>query len=86
MGQTKKKLVVKEVKELSPLADVYELSPYCKYIVMLKRSQIALNQNAELMQKGREIIKIFGAFSIPCAIFVGSLEDMQIVELQAVKE
>jgi len=85
MAQTKKKITVKEVKELTPLADVYELSPYCKYIVMIKRSQIALSQNAELMQKGREIIRIFGAFNIPCAIFVGSLEDMQIIELQGEK-
>lgn len=86
MGARKtKKLTVKEVREQAPLAEVYELNPYCKYIVMLKKSKIALDQNAELMNRGQHLMRIFAAHGIPCAIFIGSLDDVQIVELKAEK-
>lgn len=85
MATKQKKLTVKEVQAKEPLADIYELSPYCKYIIMLKRSPIALNQNAELMQRGQHLLKIFASLNIPCAVFVGSLDDVQILELKGEK-
>lgn len=85
-GKTKKKLTVKQIQELHPKSELYELNPYSKYIVMLKKSNIITQQNEDLMRKGQELVRIFAAHSIPCAIFVGSLDDVQIVELQGVKE
>lgn len=84
-GKTNKKLTVKMIEELHPKAEVYELNSFCKYIIMLKKSSIITQQNEDLMAKGRELIRIFAAHNIPCAIFIGSLDDIQIVELQGVK-
>lgn len=84
-GKTVKRLKLTEIREISPVADVYELHPNCKYIVMIKKSAIALHQNADLMAKGKEIIRIMAAFNIPAAIFVGSLDDIQIIELKGEK-
>lgn len=85
MPKTEKRLKLTEIRAIEPKADVYELNKYCKYIIMIKKSNIITQQNIELMQKGREIMRIFAAFEIPCAIFVGSLDDVQIVELSAEK-
>lgn len=85
MAKPVKRLKLTEIREIAPVADVYELHPNCKYLVFLKKSAIALDQNADLMQKGKEIMRIMAAFQIPCAIFVGSLENVQIVELKAEK-
>lgn len=85
MAKPIKRLKLTEIREIAPVADVYELNQFCKYIVMLKKSPIALQQNVDLMQKGKEIMRIFAAFNIPCAIFIGSLNDVQIVELKAEK-
>lgn len=85
-GKTNKKLTVRMIQELHPKSEVYELNSYSKYIIMLKKSNIITQQNEDLMRKGQELLRIFVAHNIPCAIFVGSLDDVQIVELQGVKE
>lgn len=85
MAKPIKRLKLTEIREIAPVADIYELHQNCRYLVFLKKSAIALDQNADLMQKGKEIMRIMAAFQIPCAIFVGSLADVQIVELKAEK-
>lgn len=84
-GKTTKKLTLKEIRAIEPKAELYELNQYCKYIVMIPRSTIALHQNVEIEAKAREVMRVFAALKIPCAILVGT-EDVKFIELVGVKE
>lgn len=85
MATKKKKLTVTEIKAIEPKADVYELNQYCKYMVMIKKSEIALHQNADLMERAKHIMHIMKAYSLPCAVIVGASDDIQIFELKGEK-
>lgn len=80
-----KKLTVKELKELAPLSEVYELSPYCKYLVFIPVSSLV--GGAELAKsKAIQAAKAFQYHNIPGAVLFGKIEDMQIMELKVEKE
>jgi hypothetical protein len=86
MAKTNKKLTVREIQIIEPKAEVFELSPYSKYLVFIPRSRLAMEQNVDLMQKAQQIAKNMSALNIPCAILIGAdKNDIQILELKAEK-
>lgn len=68
MAKEKKQLTVKELKEINPLADVYELSPYRKYIVAIRKPSIIGMDQSQSMMQAREIARIMIAMKIPVQI------------------
>jgi ABC-type enterochelin transport system ATPase subunit len=68
MPKEKKRLTVKELKEITPLVDVYELSPYRKYIVAIKKPSIIGMDQGQSMMIAREVAKIMMAMKIPVQI------------------
>lgn len=68
MPKEKKRLSVKELKEITPLLDVYELSPYRKYIVAIKKPSIIGMDQGQSMMIAREVAKIMMATKIPVQI------------------
>lgn len=80
-GKTKKKLTVKEIREIEPKTNVYELDSHCKYIINIEKSSIALNQNADLMSQAQNIMKIMKAYNLPCAIMIGA-DNIKFLELK----
>lgn len=85
MSKTEKRLKLTEIKAIEPKAELYELNKYSKYIIIVPKSNLLLNQNIEKYDAGKQIMRIMAAFQIPCAIFVGSTDDIRIIELQAEK-
>lgn len=64
----RKRLTVKELKEVTPLLDVQELSPYRKYVVAIRKpSIIGIDQN-QSMRIAREVANIMSAMNIPVYI------------------
>lgn len=79
-----KKLTVMEIKNIEPKANVYELNPYSRYIVMIPKSHLLPPPQANqiALDNGREIMKVMAAQRIPCAVLIGINEDVKFIELQ----
>jgi hypothetical protein len=85
MAEDKKqtKLTVKEIQEIAPLADVFELNPHGKYLVRIKKSNLIVDPNM-YKQKAGIIAKLFDTVGIPCLILIGS-DDVEFYELKEKK-
>lgn len=68
MPKEKKRLSVKELKEITPLLDVYELSPYRKYIVAIKKPSIIGMDQGQSIRIAKEVANIMQAMHIPVYI------------------
>lgn len=74
------KLTVKELQEITPLADVFELNPHGKYLVRIRKSALVVDPSM-YRQKATIIAKLFDSVGIPCLILIGS-EDVEFFELK----
>lgn len=78
----KKQLTISEIHELEPKAEVYELSPFRKYIVVIKKSPlIGIDKNRALIT-AREVARVLIAAEIPCHIIVGTDDDVKFLEIK----
>lgn len=80
MADKEHKITVKEIKEIEPKADIYELNKYSKYLVMIKKSSL-VGGNAAANQKAKIIASAIKALNIPCIILIGVDEDVKFMEL-----
>lgn len=74
------KLTVKELQEITPLLDVFELNPHGKYLVRIKKSALVVDPNM-YKQKAGIIAKLFDSVGIPCLILIGG-DDVEFFELK----
>ena len=70
MPKEKKHLTVKEIKELSPLADVYELFSHRKYMVVIRKPSIIGMDQTHALSVAKEIARICIAHKIPVQLLV----------------
>jgi hypothetical protein len=77
----KKKLTVKEIKELEPKAEVYELSPFRKYIIVVKKPSIVGIDPARSYQTAKELARILVAMGISCQLLVNVDDDVKFLEI-----
>lgn len=81
-SRKQKLLTVSEVREMAPLADIYELSPHNKYMVAVPKS-ILVGGNEIAMNRGRQIAAAFKSINIPVVIMVGvDLNEVTFLELK----
>lgn len=82
MPKEKKKLTVKELKEISPLTEVFELFPHRKYMIIIKKpSIIGMDQN-HAMGIAREIARVCIAHKIPVQIIANvDISDVKFLEV-----
>jgi len=78
--KVKNKITVRTLKAIEPKAEVYELSPYSRYLVTLKKSPLSMG-NENLSQKAQAIMNILTNLQIPAAILIGVDDDVKIMEL-----
>lgn len=76
-----KKLLVREIKELEPLADVYELSKYKSYIVIVKKSSIIGIDPNRAMRTAKEVARVLIATGIPCQLLVNVDNEVKFLEI-----
>lgn len=76
-----KPITVAEVKAIEPLADVYQFNTYNRYIVMLRKSNLA-GGNELVKQKAGILFQLFQAAKIPALIFIGADDDLTIFEIK----
>lgn len=77
-----KKLTIKELKEITPLVDVMELSQWKKYIVVVRKPSIigVTNLNAEIT--AREVARCLNAHGIKATMIVNiDLADVKFLEV-----
>jgi hypothetical protein len=80
--QKQKKITVKEIKEIDPKADVYELSPYSRYMIMVKKSSLLDSSGKDTsMEKAKVIMNLMTQLQIPCAVLIGVSDDVKFLEL-----
>lgn len=75
-----KKITVKEIKEIEPKAEVYELNKQCKYIVMIKKSPLA-GGDMVAKQKASVIMNCLSQMEIPAMVLIGVDDDVQFMEI-----
>lgn len=80
----KKTITVKEIKELAPLADVYELNEFCKYLVRIPKSEL-VGGNELAHRKAKVVANALQALNIPCIVIIGVAEDVTFLELKGEK-
>lgn len=68
MPKEKKHLQVKELKEISPLADIYELKSWQKYMIVIKKPSIIGMDQSQAIGIAKEIARICIAHKIPVQI------------------
>lgn len=78
--RSKNKITVKEIKEIEPKADIYELSKHCRYFITVKKS-LLVGGNDTAMSKAKIIMQMMSQLDIPCAIMIGVDEDVKFMEL-----
>jgi hypothetical protein len=84
-SRKQKSLTVSEVREMAPLADVYELSLYSRYMVAVPKS-VLVGGNEIAMNRGRQIAAAFKQIGIPVVIMVGvDLKEVTFLELKEEK-
>jgi hypothetical protein len=77
-----KKLTVKEIKELQPLAEVYELSKYRKYIVLVQKSPLIAMDSVTTETKARELGRVLQSAGVPCYMLIGiDSKDVRFLEI-----
>jgi hypothetical protein len=76
-----KKLTVMEIKAMEPKAEIYELSPYCKYIVLVKRSQIE-GAGRFAIETARHITQRFHELKIPCIVLANIDNEVEFLEIK----
>lgn len=77
----KKLLTVKELKEVEPKLDVYEFSPYKKYVVVIKKSPLIGIPQSRALQTAKEVARVMQAAHIPCQMIVGIDDEVKFLEL-----
>ena len=75
-----KKITVKEIKEIEPKAEVYELSPYSKYLVTVRKSELDIGGKIAT-QKAQLIMKVMSQAEVPCVVLIGVNDDVKFMEL-----
>lgn len=75
------KLNVKQLKEIEPKLDVYEFSPYKKYVVVIKKSPLVGIDSNRAMLTAKEVARVMIAANIPCQMVVGVDDEVQFFEL-----
>ncbi len=85
MSEDKKqtKLSVKDIQQITPLADVFELNPHGKYLVRIKKSAL-VGGIGHYREKASVISKMFDAVGIPVLILIGA-DDVEFYELKETK-
>jgi hypothetical protein len=82
MPKEKKKLAVKEIKEISPLADVYELSSYRKYIIVIRKPSIIGMDQSHALMVAKEVARICILHKIPIQLLVNvDFDEVKFLEI-----
>lgn len=80
LGMKKTKpITVKEIKVIEPKADIYELNKYCKYLCMIKKSNLA-GGNKEAEAKASIVLQTMTQAGISCIILIGVDDDVKFME------
>lgn len=67
--QKVKTITVKEIKEIEPLGEVYQLSPYYSYIITIEKSNLV--GGAERAQaKAQQMLKMLNVANIPAFVML----------------
>ena len=74
------KITVKEIREIEPSADIYELSPYSRYLVTVRKSEFDIG-GVVAQQKARVIMQTLSQAQIPCVVLIGMNDDVKFMEL-----
>lgn len=88
MGKADRKaktLTVKEVKELAPLSEVYELSKFSKYLVTVAKPILGHGDKTpyELAHaRATAVAEALKAQGIPCVVLIGVTDDVKFLELK----
>lgn len=87
MSESKKtnKLTVREIKEIEPKSEVYEINKYAKVIVLLKKSLIP-EANILLPEKAKRIMQVFARAGVEPIILIGVDDDVKFYELGETKK
>lgn len=75
-----KKITVKEIKEIEPKSEIYELNKFSKYIVMVKKSTLAGGDNVAA-QKAKVIMECLKQMNIPSIVLIGVDDDVKFMEI-----
>jgi hypothetical protein len=75
-----KKLTVREIREIEPKSELFEIQPYHKIIVMLKKSIIP-EANQLLPEKAKVIMQAFAKRGIEPVILIGVDDDVKFYEI-----
>lgn len=92
MGKDAKKrntITVKEIKELAPLSEVYELNTYAKYLVTVAKPMLAHGDKTpyELAHaRATAVAEALKAQGIPCIVLIGVTDDVKFLELKGEKQ
>lgn len=82
MAKEKKKLTLKELKEVTPLVDAYELSPYRRYIIVIKKPSIIGMDQTQSITIAKELARICIAAKIPVQIIANvDFNDVKFLEV-----
>ena len=79
--QKQKKLTVKEIKELEPKADVYELNQYTKYLVTVRKSELDIGGKIA-HQQAEIVLKTLQQAGVNAVILIGMNDDVKFMEIE----
>lgn len=81
VAQKKPGLTVKDITELQPLAEVYELNQFRKYIIVVKKSSIIGLDPTRTRQTAEHIARVLIGANIKCHMIVGIEDDVKFLEI-----
>lgn len=82
MPKEKKKLTLKELKEISPLTEAFELFPHRKYMIVIKKPSIIGMDQSSSIAIAKEIARVCVAHKIPVQIIANiDLSDVKFFEV-----
>lgn len=81
IAKQKPKLSVKAITELQPLAEVYELNQFRKYIIVVKKSSIIGMDPSRTRQTAEHVARILIDGGIKCHMIVGVEDDVKFLEI-----
>lgn len=77
----KKGPTVQEIKQLQPLADVYELNKFRTYFVIIRKSSIIGIDRSRAEATAREVARTLIASGIKCYIIAGVDDEIKFLEV-----
>lgn len=79
-----KSLTVKELKELAPLSEVYEMNKYAKYLVFVEKGDLAGSYELAY-QKAAQVVAAMKKLGMTCIVIIGKSDDVKIMEMEVEK-